>query len=96
MKNIFKTMNFKVSMFLFGLAVYGASALNVHAATDADLAAAISSSTQLFTDNKSAIVTFVVGTTVVMTGVGLAFGAIYWAKGQILSILSKRRGKRRK
>jgi len=94
--NIFKSMSFRFGMFAMALMAYATSAVGVKAAADAELTAAIASSTGLFTDNKSAIVTFVVGTVVIMTGIGLAFGAIYWAKGQILSILSKRRGKRRK
>jgi len=64
------------------------------AAADADLTAAISSSTEALTDNKAQIVAFFAAVIVALLLVGLAKGALMWGKRAILSIWGGRRKRR--
>jgi len=71
------------------------TASNVHAAADPDLANAIASSTGMFTDNKGQVLTYIAWMIGATTLFAMAIAALYFGKGQILSLF-KRKGKKKK
>lgn len=74
------------------LALVSTSAVN--AAADADLTAGFASTTAIFTDNKSAIISWVVGIFAVTIVISLAIRALFFTKRQALGIFGVgRRGR---
>jgi len=78
----------KIGMFMSLAAAFALAAVGqAHAAADTDLAAALASSTTMVTDNKSQLLTFIVGIGVVVLVIGLAKGgvilAIKWVKKSV-------------
>jgi len=71
--------------------VFGASA---HAAADADLVAGFASSTAIFTDNKGAIITYVVSIVLVVTVVTLIIRGLFFGKRMLSGVFGG--GKRRR
>lgn len=93
MKNI---KNYALPAFAFALVVASAvTSSPVHAAADAALGDAIASSTNMFTDNKGQILTYITTMVGYTTLFALAVAALYWGKGQILSLMKKRKGRRK-
>jgi hypothetical protein len=64
------------------------------AAADADLAAGFASTTEIFTDNKSAIITWLVGIFLVLIVITLIFGALKWTRRQAGGIFGGGRRRR--
>lgn len=67
---------------------------SVSAAADSDFAAVAASSTALITDNKTQIISFIVGIAVATLGIGLAVIAINKGKAAILGAFAGRRRKK--
>jgi len=65
-----------------------------HAAADADLVAGFASSTAIFTDNKGAIITYVVSIVLVVTVVTLIIRGLFFGKRMLSGVFGG--GKRRR
>lgn len=80
------------------LAIAGIGALLVgklaHAAADADLVAGFASTTAIFSDNKSAIITYVVGIMLVIIVIGLIIRGLFFGKRQLMGVFGG--GKKRR
>lgn len=74
------------------LGLLGTKAVN--AAADADLTAGFASTTAIFTDNKSAIIDWLVGIFLVLIIIALVFGALKWTRRQASGIFGGGRKRR--
>jgi len=81
----------KLSAKLWGgfLSLLGMAGLvsTTHAAADADLLAGFASSTLIFTDNKSAIIAYVVSIILVVVVIGLIIRGLFFGKRLLLGVL---------
>lgn len=64
------------------------------AAADADLVAGFASTTLIFTDNKSTIITYVVGIFLVLIVIGLVIRGLFFGKRMLMGVFGG--GKRRR
>jgi len=71
--------------------VFGTQA---HAAADADLVAGFASTTAIFTDNKSAIISYVVGIMLVIIVIGLIIRGLFFGKRQLMGVFGDGRRKK--
>jgi len=84
----------KISYGLMMLGAMLAPSLFVKAVEDSDLGSALASSTAFATDNKSQILTYIVGIIVVVFVITIAKKAILWGFSKIASVFG--RGRRRR
>lgn len=64
------------------LTLLGLSPMVAKAAADTDLAAGLASTSAIFSDNKSNVITFYIAVGTVLVVFALALGAIYWVRRQ--------------
>ncbi len=88
----------KLSLAMWGgfLTLLGAAGLvsTTHAAADADLVAGFASTTAIFTENKSAIISYVVGIMLVIIVIGLIIRGLFFGKRQLMGVFGGGRRKK--
>lgn len=91
MKKYAKQLLGIMSAFVLGLV---ALADKAKAAADADLVAGFASTTAIFTDNKSAIISYVVGIMLVIIVIGLIIRGLFFGKRQLMGVFGGGRRKK--